>query len=242
MVNIERFINLMVINRIMKRIAITGAKGTIGTILRKNLKEYVLTSIDLPEVDVRDYNKLIKALSGHDIVIHLAWDSITEDNDKDSFNPDNPLMFFNVYKAALEIGIPRVIMASSVHIDMYHKWAEPGVMAIERTHLPDSPYGADKLFMEAMGRYYAQKGLEVICLRFGGVNLGDRIDLEEDYEKVWLSQRDCVELVKTCIEAQEIPNNFIAMYGISNVSKKVYDHSNPLGWTPKDDDSKANKT
>ena len=36
-----------------KRIAITGSNRTIGTVLKEGLKDYKITSIDLPEIDVR---------------------------------------------------------------------------------------------------------------------------------------------------------------------------------------------
>ena len=41
-----------------EKIAITGSNGTIGTVLKEGLKEYQITSIDLPEmmcVNMRNY-------------------------------------------------------------------------------------------------------------------------------------------------------------------------------------------
>jgi len=210
----------------MKKVVITGAKGTIGTVLMKGLTGYEITPIDLPEVDVRDYGRLLKIFPGQDIIIHLAWQTNRS---------DNVVMFSNVYRAAIEANVPRVIMASSVHADNFYDWKGPGLLTPDRTAVPNSPYGASKVDMEALGKYYSQHGLEVVCIRFGGVNPEDTVDVEEEgFKKVWLSHRDGVELVKICIDAESIHNNFVVIYGVSNNTYRVHDYSNPLGWVPKD--------
>lgn len=220
----------------MKRVVITGANGTIGTVLRRGLTDYDITPIDLPEVDAGDYERLLQVFLGHDVVVHLAWNGKIENFRSGKIDPNNNLMTFNVYRAAIEAKVPRVVMASSVHADNFYKWRGPGLLTPDITIGPDSPYGASKVFMEALGRHYTQQGLEVVCIRFGGVNPRDTLEVEEEgYGRVWLSHRDCVALVKTCIDAPKIPNNFLIVYGVSNNSQKVHDYSNPLGWLPKDD-------
>jgi len=219
-----------------KKIVITGSNGVIGSILRGHLQEYKITPMDLPEVDVREYDKLLQIFPGHDGIIHLAWDKKTENFRSGKINPDNSSMTCNVYRAAVETGVPRVIMASSVHADSYSKWEGPGLLKPDRIPVPDSPYGASKLFMEALGRHYAQDyGLEVVCIRFGGINLRDRVNPENKDSKVWLSQRDCVSLIKKCLEVSQIPNNYEIIYAISKNSNRTHDYSNSLGWEPKDD-------
>jgi len=226
----------------MKKVVITGAKGTIGTVLMNGLKGYYgITSADLPETDARDYGRLLEIFPGHDDIIHLAWN--LEDFRTGKAHPDNSIMFRNVYRAAVEAKVPRIIMASSVHADEYYRWKGPGMLKPDKVPVPDSPYGADKVFMESLGRYYAKNhGLEVVCTRFGGVRPDDRIDTsEEGYEKVWLSHRDCVELIRACIDAPKIPGNFLIVYGVSNNSGRIHDYSNPLGWIPKDNSAKIKK-
>jgi uronate dehydrogenase len=146
-------------------------------------------------------------------------------------------MFFNVYNAALETGVPRVIMASSVHADDFHTPKDTAPISPDRIPTPDSPYGAHKVFMEATGRYYATKGLEVVCIRFGGINRENTppvrdIDVRE--RGVWFSHRDCVSLIKSILEAKTIPDNFALIYGMSNNADKIHDVSNPFGWRPQD--------
>lgn len=221
----------------MKKIIITGAKGTIGTVLRKGLKKYLITALDLPEFDVRDYQKLLQIFPSHDVVIHLAWDVKIENDLSGKINPDNCLMTYNVYQAAFESKVKRVIMASSVHADEFLGRKRPGLLKPNKIPTPTNPYGANKVFMEALGRYYAKyKGLEVICIRFGWVNPQNSPNASLNYLNLtWLSHRDCLNLIKKCIETKKVPQKFCIVYGVSNNSKRIHDLKNPFGWLPKDD-------
>lgn len=183
----------------MKKIAITGAHGVIGTVLLNGLKYYKIISLTLPKTDVRNYSQLLKSFSNCAVVIHLAWDDTYDNFRSDTTNPDNTKMFLNVYKAALATNVKRVIMASSVH-------------AKENT-----PYGVHKRFMEEMGKDYAQKyGLDVICVRFGGINAQDIPNIKEkNYKKIWLRHQDCVALIKHCIEMKNVSRHFQIVYGVS---------------------------
>jgi len=40
--------------------------------------------------------------------------------------------------------------------------------------------------------------------------------------------------VKAILEAKNIPDNFVVMYGMSDNIGRIHDVSNPLGWKPKD--------
>jgi uronate dehydrogenase len=227
----------------MKRIAITGGRGVIGTVLANGLRDHDITVLHRPECDPKRFDDLIREFPGHDAVIHLAWDTKIEHgldrlSESGKISPDNSLMTYNVYEAAIACQVPRVIMASSVHADRYCRWNRPELMSPHRLPEPNDPYGASKDFMEALGRYYAEKGLEVICIRFGGVNQEDK-PIRDDpiYMAVWFSHRDCVSLVRACIEASSIPNNYAIIYGISNNRTRFHDYSNPFGWKPQDDSS-----
>ncbi|MDX1607970.1 MAG: NAD(P)-dependent oxidoreductase [Candidatus Spechtbacterales bacterium] len=225
----------------MKKIAITGAKGRIGTVLRRGLDGFDITSIDLPDIDVRNYDQLLGAVSDHDMLIHLAWKDMNFMND--TFDPNDLKMAANVYKAAAEAGVERVIMASSVHADNFYKKDIKALFSTDARPSPDSVYGAGKVFVEALGRYYSEKkGLEVICVRFGGVNLEDKPP-QKPYEQyshaywetaVWFSNGDCVNLINACLKADSIPGNYTIIYGVSDNKNRVHDISNPFNWKPKD--------
>ncbi len=223
-----------------ERIAITGSEGTIGTVLKKSLsKDYDITPIDiLTGIDVRDYEQLLNAIQNHSTIIHLAWNSKTQNFRNEKIDPDNSLMALNVYNAALEAKVPRVIIASSIHADTFYGLITPPFLLTEHTPVPDSPYGADKVAIEGLGKDFAQKGLEVVMVRFGGINPKNTPPSEEDYpweeRAAWLSHNDCVSLIKKIIGAGEIPNNFVLMYAVSDNERRIHDVSNPFGWTPKE--------
>lgn len=230
-----------------KRVLITGAAGTIGTILRKGLGEfYLLTLLDLIAVEnensialdvANEFSRLKEIFSGHDVIIHLARDNRGGFKSGDNWVPENDVMIWNVYKAAVESGVKRVIMASSIHAVDFSNWEKPGLIPPDEYPNPDTPYGAMKIFMETMGKYFsAKRGLEVICLRFGGVNPEDVPEMsdEPDYQRIWLSHGDLVNLVKQSIEMKEIPGNFQIVFGVSNNTGRVHDFKNSVGWLPKD--------
>lgn len=221
-----------------KTIAITGSRGTIGTVLKKGLSsEFEIAELSLPEVDVRDYKSLQNRLKGSSAVIHLAWNSKLENHVNNKIDPDTSKMFLNVYKAAIETGTKRVIMASSIHADTFIGWKGPGMLTVDKTPVPDSPYGANKVLAESLGRYFASKGLEIVCIRFGGINprnspAGPEYPPEE--RAAWLSHNDLVSLIRSILEAEHIPDNFVLMYAVSNNPGRIHDTSNPFGWVPKD--------
>lgn len=219
-----------------ERVTITGSRGTIGTVLKKGLNSaYEIVEASLPEVDVRDFDSLLKTFEGSTAVIHLAWNSEKENHKNNQIDPDSAKMFLNVYRGALEVGIKRVIMASSVHADTFIGWKGPGLITPDKIPEPDSLYGADKIFMEAAGRFFAFQGLEVVCIRFGGVNsknspAGPGYPAEE--RAAWLSHSDLTSLIKAILEVPKVPK-FALMYAVSNNSGRIHDISNPFGWEPK---------
>jgi nucleoside-diphosphate-sugar epimerase len=220
----------------MKNILITGSKGNIGKILYKYLGKYNLFSGDLPELDVRDYSQLLKYSKNKDVIIHLAWNSNSENFLNKKIDSDNSLMFHNIYKVAIENKIPRVIMASSVHAQDFENYSGKTLLTSEKILPPDSPYGADKLFMENLGRYYSKRHLEVVCVRFGAV--GEKCPADKG-KYIWLSGNDCVNLIKNLIETNKVKNNFSIMYGISNNFKNPFNIKNDFNWKPQEGYSKV---
>lgn len=219
-----------------EKIIITGANGVIGQILQDGLREeYEVTKVDLPDGDVGKYETLGNIAFGHSAIIHLAWDTKTDNYLSEKINPENSRMFFNVYKVALEKGVRRVIVASSVHADRFYEWKGPGHMSPYQLPNPDSPYGAHKVFMESLGKWYSSKGLEVVCIRFGGITPANKANKDHLPERAaFLSQRDGVSLIKAILKADSVPNNFAIVYGVSNSDNRIHDVANPFGWVPQD--------
>ena len=235
----------------MEKVLVTGGKGRIGAIIFEALKDvFDFTLVDCESRNIEtivrqinvasSYEELKEIIQGKDVVIHLAWNS-RENWKSNSMEPENKKMAENVYRAAMETGVPRVIMASSIHADNFSHWHVPSPVTPNKIPIPNNLYGTTKVYIETLGRYYATKGLEVICIRFGGVSLDDKLRNEEGYEKFWLSRRDCASLVKRCIEVKRIPFGFELVYGVSNNANRIHDWENNLDWIPVDDSSKMVK-
>lgn len=175
-------------------ILITGAAGTIGTMLRSRLAApgRTLRLLDTAELtagageeavraSVTDLAAMTEACRGADAVIHLAgiaweapWPQILEVNIHGTYV---------AFEAARRAGVPRVVFASSNHaVGMYEYEGAPeiyrfgsGVMIDATAPLrPDSLYGVSKAYGEALGRYFSEKfGLSVYCLRIGSIRADD---------------------------------------------------------------------
>jgi len=222
----------------VKKVLITGAKGRIGEILSKGLSDYELTLVDLPEIDVTDYQRLEELARDQDVVIHLAWNDERENFQTNTSDPDNLLMAENIYRVSLNLGVSRVIMASSVHADDFRSFHGKGFLSPNVVPKPPMPYGRSKVKIEEMGRKYSRQGLEVVCVRLGAV--GSKNPPKDREGKIlWLSQGDVVSLMKTIIDEEKIPSNFVIMYGVSENKGRIHDYKNPFGWKPKDDSSKS---
>lgn len=221
----------------MGRVLVTGSNGTLGNVLKAGLAHNV-TDFDLPEKNVENYEQLVEHAKEHDAIIHLAWNFEGDGWLAENLNPGNTQMSFNVFQAAIDADVKRVIVASSVHADKFagRDTAALGLLKPFDLPLPDSPYGAGKCMLEALGRYYADaKGLEVVCIRFGGVNKLDTPPQSPYSERqVWFSHRDCINLINSCLNAESVPYNYTIVYGVSDNKDRLQDITNPFGWQPLD--------
>lgn len=221
---------------IRKTICITGYKGNIGQVLTAGLKhEYELLLLDLPDTNLLDYQMVKNQLKDKHIsvIIHLAWNCKTENYASKASDPNNLTMANHVYQVALELKIPKVIMASSVHThDVYKIINEELNVIIDLNTKPDpvSPYGESKIKIEETGKQFSKKGIQVICIRFGGVCT--QASPWSDTPYLGLSHPDCVDLLEQCIESN-IKNNYLIIYGVSDNDKAIHNLKNPINWTPK---------
>jgi nucleoside-diphosphate-sugar epimerase len=219
----------------MQKIIITGHRGIVGQILVKGLtNNYRIVGVGLPELNIaHDYAQLKEITAGANCIVHLAWDTEVGFTNE-LYNPDDLTMACNIYRVAIENGIERVIIASSVHADRYSDWDGPGLKRVTDIPNPDSPYGAAKVYVEALGKFYAGKGLEVVCIRLGGVTPEDSKQIDELlFDKVYLSHRDCTDLFAKVIAAETVPS-YTLMYAVSDNKTRIHDVSNPFQWVPQD--------
>ena len=173
-----------------KRVLVTGAAGTIGSVVRQYLGDrYELHALTLEPAEfpstvanIADLYAILPAFEGMDAVVHLAASAAVETPWSDIL-PNNLIGTYNVYEAARRAGVERVVFASSNHtIGMYEFDSSPGVYALDDERVwdetvevrPDSLYGVSKVYGEALGRHYVDRyGLRVFCLRIGTVTAAD---------------------------------------------------------------------
>lgn len=216
----------------MMRVVITGARGIVGRVLLDGLRRISAIPVDLPQRDLRVRNALDDILPGVHTVVHLAWNSKDENYLSGTIDPDNSVMAANVLASCCKHRVRRVILASSVHADTF---PAVGGQLLRTTSVPvpDSPYGASKLFVEALGRYYATQGIDVISIRLGGVAHDDSLARRNATEQaVRLSHVDAVAAFQCCIDAQTVPDHYACFYAVSNNVDRCHDLANEFGWLP----------
>ena len=163
-----------------RRIVFTGAAGGIGTMTRPLLaKRYpglVLSDRVAPKdlqpgetfvkADLTKPDEVAAAVAGAHSVIHLGGHSV--EGPWETILNANIIGCYNLFEAARQAGVKRVIFASSNHaVGFYPRKRRIGTDVTVR---PDSRYGVSKAFGEALGALYADKhGMIVTCLRIGNV-------------------------------------------------------------------------
>ncbi len=227
---------------------------------RYELTSLTLTPQEFPShvADVADLDAILPAFENVDAVVHLAASAALE-APWDNVLRNNIVGTYNVFEAARRAGVSRVVFASSNHVvGMYELDGAPGIYDPdgERSYdhtaeiRPDSLYGVSKAYGEALGRMYMERhGLRVFCLRIGAVRAHDDptaatpvplIDLDAEGQRnrlraVWLSQRDCAELIASCLDVEDV--SWAVVYGVSGNPRRFWDLSHArelLGWEPQD--------
>jgi len=213
------------------RVLVTGSRGVIGSVLVAGLG-FDIVPFDLPAGDARDEEQVRAALAGCDAAVHLAW-KIRSDNQHGGFDPDNLAMAFAAVRAALAARVERLVLASSVHA--HNPPLGPGEINDPTAWpVPDSAYGASKVWMEAYGRHVAMtSALEVVAIRFGGVNAADEQPRGDPYEHaVWLPHRDCVSVVHEALTMSLPPDRYALLVGVGDNEGRTYAFSPDSAWRP----------
>ena len=224
-------------------VLITGAAGIVGTGLRRELAgdgqrlrlldrqpvQDLAAHEDSVVADIGDGPALRSAMQGVRAVIHLA--GCTTDAGIDEQIAGNVRGAWNVFEAAREAGVQRVVYASSHHaVGYYPRQRRIGTEVLLR---PDSRYGLTKGFGEQVGALFADKwDLRVLCIRIGFVN-----DQPVDQRRlsIWCSWRDLAQLVRIGLDHPQL--RYAVVYGVSNNTRGFFDNQAAfaLGYRPQDD-------
>ncbi len=158
------------------RVAVTGGSGRLGRYVARHLEAICdVTVIDVEAgdgrvtpCDVRDIDAVRRALQGCQAVVHLAAldDGIVEE--EEAYVDVNLRGTWNVLQASEELGVSRVVLASSVAALGMGADNPPGVLPlpVETELRPRQAYGVTKKVAEQFARTFVDRGrLEVISLR-----------------------------------------------------------------------------
>ncbi len=243
-----------------KNVLITGMSGLIGRATRTALEgEFNLRALnrsDVPGVetvraDLASYADIRPAFDGQDTVVHLAAKAGNHYT-WDEFRDTNVIGTRNVFEAASDAGVKRVIFASSgATISAWEKEEPYASLVAGRyeqvpaswtmiTHQmatrPNGVYGGTKVWGESLARHYVDSaGLSAICLRIGFVNAEDRPSQTRHYS-VWCSQRDIVQMIGRALRAP-VELRFDTFFVVSNNKWGYRDLTHPrevLGFVPQD--------
>lgn len=227
-----------------KTVLINGAAGYIGKYLREGFKDRYnlkLTDIkgeegaDIIIADLRKFEDMLEVTRDVDVVIHLA----AHPGDRDFHTlllPDNVEGTYNVFEAARQNNVERIVYASTNHvIDGYPK---DRIVTSDMAIRPDSMYAVTKQFGESLGCLYADKhGMSIVCVRIGSPLPDDHPGLRTGRRALstWLSIRDMVQLFGLCIDVEGL--TFEIFHGISANARRYWDiyHAQQLlGYEPQD--------
>lgn len=162
-------------------VLVTGADGFIGRAVldRLGTTEFKVKALDIGPApaslphnvewirgSVSDPAVLRSVLTGVDTVIHLAF-VMDIDGEKPLLSAQtNVLGTLQLFDAASQQNVRRVIWASSVMVYGPRCFYKPGPVSEDDEPMPRTPYGATKLALEWFARSYRRQGLETVGLRF----------------------------------------------------------------------------
>jgi nucleoside-diphosphate-sugar epimerase len=207
------------------KILVTGASGLIGGLVLRDLSDrYEFSGLSRRNVDgipmthasVTDLDAIRPAFRGVDGVLHLAVSVAVDDWDEQMAVTAQGTL--NVFRAAQEAGVQRVVFMSSGSTMCGWEWddalpygrlakgkwdglADWPLLDTRTPPRPDSPYAVAKLFGEHVGRYFSDRhGMQVIVIRLGGVLAADRPSLIREFPG-FLAQADAVQMIDRCLSA-----------------------------------------
>ena len=226
----------------MKKLVLTGAAGRLGSYLREPLSKIAdnLVSSDLVDdigtlypgetyqrADLAVYADIHELLEGADMVVHFG--AIGDEAPFETLLGPNFVGAYNIWEAAYQRGLKRVVYASSIHAVGMHPKNQ--FIGTDAPHRPDTFYGLAKCFAEDLGSmYWDKRGVESVCMRI----LSCAQVTNARALGSWLSYDDLIHLVETSINTPV--TGFSVVYGVSNNDRAPVDNAKAsfLGYRPKD--------
>jgi uronate dehydrogenase len=225
------------------RVLLTGAAGGLGKVLRPRLRPRctLLRVSDLAAMDpaagageevvqapLEDRAAVNALLKGIDAVVHLG--GISTEQPFDAILQANFVGTYNLYEAARQHGVKRIVFASSNHVTGFYRQDE--VIDATMPVRPDGYYGLSKAFGENLSRFYFDRyGIETVCLR-----IGSSFPEPKDRRMLatWLSYDDLERLVLASLTAPVVGHSIV--YGMSDNTTTWWDNTpaRHIGYRPQD--------
>ena len=226
----------------MKKLVLTGAAGRLGSYLREPLSKMCdeLVSTDLfddigtlypgeryEKAQLESLEEMSAVIAGADMVVHFG--AIGDERPFETLLGPNFIGAYNVWEAAYQHKVRRVVYASSIHAVGMHK--KQDFIGIDAPHRPDTFYGLAKCFAEDLASmYWDKRGLESVCMRIlSAAQVNNPRALGS-----WLSYDDLIHMVTRAIDTPT--TGFSIVYGVSNNDRAPVDNhlASHLGYRPKD--------
>ena len=224
------------------KIMLTGACGSLGTVLRPALAAICdeLLSVDIVEApeclpnetyvrcDVSDMEAFAPLCEGVEMIVHFA--GIPDERDFPTLLGPSFIASYNVWEAGYRAGVRRVIYASSVHAVGMARTAD--VIGVDAPHQPDTFYGLSKCFTEDLGRlYWDKRGMESVHCRIFSCTAEPQ---NVRALATWLSHGDLCRMVVAAVRAHTV--GFSVVYGVSANDRAPVSNAGAahLGYVPQD--------
>jgi uronate dehydrogenase len=202
-----------------RRVLVTGSTGAIGQPLTRYLLERghavrgfarrpTLGLADDLVGNLIDRDAVRRAVEGMDAVVHLGAYPNPADFIEVLLGP-NVVGLYHVCEAAVELGVERLILASSVQVISGHRSLDRPV-TVEDGPAPTNHYALTKAWAELAGDMYARvHNLSVISVRIGwfprNTEEARRLAASPRGRDVFLSHDDSNRFLALCVESPEPP-------------------------------------
>ncbi|HEX2035666.1 MAG TPA: NAD(P)-dependent oxidoreductase [Chloroflexota bacterium] len=202
-----------------KRVLVTGSTGAIGQPLVHYLLQRGHTVrgfarrptpgvADYVVGDLNDRDAVRRAVDGMDTVVHLGAYPNPADFIDVLLQP-NVVGLYHVCEAAVEHGVRRLVLASSVQVISGHRFRDRPV-TVEDGPAPTNHYALTKAWAELTGDMYARvHQLSVISVRIGWLPRNPeearRLAASQFGQDVFLSHNDSNRFHALCVESPDPP-------------------------------------
>ncbi|MDQ4078715.1 MAG: NAD(P)-dependent oxidoreductase [Chloroflexota bacterium] len=213
------------------RVIVTGGSGLTGRHVVAELVAhgYEVLNVDrVPPnqplapyklVEMEELGQVYGSLSGADAIVHLAAIPRPTFHTNEVVFRTNVISTYHVFEAAAQLGIARVVWASSMSVlgfPFYYRPFAPRYVPVDEAHprLPQDVYALSKVLGEEMAEAFVRRSsMTVVSLRLAWVHTPESfreqlVPLWEDHAAgasnlwAWLDARDAARAARLALEAE----------------------------------------